>query len=143
MHCFTSRNKHIMHETSTAEGQVRACVCFRLSFHFNCAKAWNEFCRHIYLSRFSIKILKNDYSTIFLTVVMIYLNVPRQNIVDFSISQLCGMVPFHNLQPPLKCWYHLDTVDQLSFTSLSLFTVRSSLVLFFILQQNFTQMHHQ
>jgi hypothetical protein len=66
MHCLTSRNKHIKHETSTAEGQVRASVCFQLSFHFKCAKAWNEFRGDIYLSRFSVNILKNDYSTFFL-----------------------------------------------------------------------------
>jgi hypothetical protein len=75
-----------MHETSTGEGQVRASVCFRLSFHLKRAKAWNEFCGDIYLSTFSVKILKNDYSTIFLTVNKINLNVPRHNRVDFSIS---------------------------------------------------------
>jgi len=57
-----------MHETSTGEGQVRASVCFWLSFHLKRAKAWNEFCGDIYLSRFSVKILKNDYSSIFLTI---------------------------------------------------------------------------
>lgn len=38
------------------------------------------------LPRFSVKSLKNDYSTIFLTVNMINLNVPRHDSVDFSIS---------------------------------------------------------
>jgi hypothetical protein len=45
-----------------------------------------------YLSRFSVKILKNDYSTIFITVNMINLNIPKHNGVDFSISYLCGKV---------------------------------------------------
>jgi hypothetical protein len=37
------------------------------------------------LSRFSVTILKNDYSTMFLTINMINLNVPSHDSVDFSI----------------------------------------------------------
>lgn len=104
MRYLTSRKKHICMKPQLLKvrsGQVRASVCFRLSFQFNCAKAWNEFCGDIYLSRFSIKILKNDYSTIFLTVNVINLNVPRHNIVDFSISYVERWLPFHKLWSPV------------------------------------------
>jgi hypothetical protein len=52
-HCLTHRNKHIMHETSTAESQVRASVCFWLFFHFNCEEAWYGFCGDMFIQIFS------------------------------------------------------------------------------------------